>query len=688
MEIVFDVLILLSFFSITIFGRCPDHSQETLCSSCENNTAECSHRCIGNSPYSKNYLTQICPGEGKEIYNIDLSFNELIRFECSVDGSSVKYLNISHNNIRFDSCSNWEMYCENFFRRLRTIDLSYNRIQQTCNASAFPFSKLENANLSHNEIKSLDNLPFVTSAKRLQTLDVSHNMITCIPSTFFIERQSLIKVDLRFNSFQKIALHFHISDQRLCDSDNQLSIILSSDILSKLDVSLIYENNLTCPELKNQPLCNDIAEDFYDNSDNKSCNLMSEIIKTAITPSNLEYQMECRCQGNICEQNVSTILQPTSTVSCISTNAPIMTTDKAIEKGTTFSLFPQSYETSETNPVLTNTKELELGERSSQSPTQTALLIDEMLIYIMLIAAAVLLTCIFCICLIKSLSQIATTYFRYKSRVIEQGVTNNERPKLPNRYFSFGNSQPKTESHETQSSIIHIYESSDFEQHDKIVTSSNKPIESCTNTNEDPITEWHSYERCIKEKSLHPNEQLKDVNIESNLFNKQDTLVEIHPVHEFQEPPSYGFTLSKTPSKSHNEPVTTFSDAHVYEYTIIKTSSSDTELKPTDIHTEFDKAVTSCGEPKDGHIYEHNRMKTSSSDTELKSADIHREYDKPVTSLSEPKDAHVYEYTIIKTSSSDTEVKLRDFDQEFDKPVTSLSEPKDAHFYEYEEAFL
>ncbi|PIK51316.1 hypothetical protein BSL78_11793 [Apostichopus japonicus] len=125
-------------------------------------------------------------------------------------------------------------------------------------------------------------------------------------------------------------------------------------------------------------------------------------------------------------------------------------------------------------------------------------------------------------------------------------------------------------------------------------------------------------------------------------------------------------TLTKTPSKSDNEPETTFSDAHVYEHTIIKTSSSDTELKPSDIHTEFDKAITSCGEPKDAHIYEHNIMKTSSSDTELKSADIHRKYDKPITSLSEPKDAHVYEYTIFKTSSSDTEAKPNDIDREFD----------------------
>ncbi|PIK51317.1 hypothetical protein BSL78_11794 [Apostichopus japonicus] len=539
MGIVFDVLILLAFFSITIFGRCPDHSTRTLCSSCENNTADCSNRCIGNSPYSKNYLTQMCPGEGSEIYNIDLSFNELIRFECPVYGPSVRYLNISHNNVRFENCSNWERYCENFFRRLRTIDLSYNRMQQTCNASAFDFIKLESVNLSHNEIKSLDNLPFVTSAKRLQTLDASHNMITCIQSTFFIERQSLIEVDLRLNSIQKIALHFDISDRRLCDSDNQLSIILSGNRLCKLPVSLINENNYTCPELKNQPLCDDIAEDFYDNLDNKSCNLMSEIIKTAITPSNLEYQIECRCLGNICEQNVSTTIQPTYDVSCINTNAPLMTTDKALEKGTTFSLIPQSHETSEANPVLTNTKELELGERSSQSPTQTSLLIDEMLIYIMLIAAIVLMTCIFCMCLLKSLTQIATAFFRYKSRVIEQDVTNDERPKLPNRNFSFGYSQPKTESHETESSIIHIYDSSDVEQRDEIVTSSNKPTESCTNTNEDPITEWHSYERCIKETLLHPNEQLKDVNIESNLsnkamhdfFNKQDILVEIHAVH-------------------------------------------------------------------------------------------------------------------------------------------------------------
>ncbi|PIK51319.1 hypothetical protein BSL78_11796 [Apostichopus japonicus] len=427
-----------------------------------------------------------------------------------------------------------------------------------------------------------------------------------------------------------------------------------------------------------------------------SCNLTSQIVKSAIAPLSVGNHMACNCQGYICEQNESTTIQPTYNVSCITTHAPLITTDTAYERGNTFSLIPQAHETSVTNPVLTTTNDIELGGRSPQLPTQLADPASnsqqiDMLFFLILIAAVVLITCIFWMFFLKSLSQIATTYFRYKSRVIEQDVTKENLPTLPKRNFSFGNGQPKTESHETESSIIHIYESSDVEQRDEIVTSSNKPTESCTNTNEDPITVWHSYERCIKKTSLHPNEQLKDVNIESNLsnkamhdfFNKQDILVEMHAVHESQEPHSYESTLTKTPSKSHNEPETTFGDAHVYEHTIIKTSSSDTELKPNDIHTEFDKAVTSCGEPRDAHIYEHNIMKTSSSETELKSADIHREYDKPVTSLSEPKDAHVYEYTIIKTSSSDTEVKPSDIDREFDKPVTSLSEPKDTHIYDH-----
>ncbi|XP_071814661.1 uncharacterized protein [Apostichopus japonicus] len=728
MDIVFNVVILIALFSITIFGRCPDHSTGTLCSSCENNTADCSNRCIGNSPYSNNYLTHICEG----IYdNIDLSFNKLIRCECPVSGPSVISLNISHNNISFDNCSNWEGYCGSFFRRLRTIDLSYNRIQQTCNASAFGFIKLESVNLSHNEIKSLDSLPFVTSAKRLQTLDVSHNMITCVPSTFFIERNNLIKVDLRFNFIQKIALHFDISDQRLCDSDNKLCIIISGEILSKLDVSLIIEKSYTCAELRNQTLCDGTLEYLYPNSNNLSCNSTSKVLESTFIPSNIENQLACRCQGNICEQNESSIQQPSYIVSCVNidvTNAPLMTTvplttqpqdtsESTTQTGNTklsmnvviFCFFfvvifmvitivfvclsfhfvtknvletakhcPQDYEkinhqygpklcitanlglpSTQNTPLFEEYDEIPFAadgnrRRSSVSDgkhTDESLdrsVTKEQPIDVANLARDDVMCC-------EALPIVQTLQRNPSETEIDQSEIN------------IGNGQPKIESHETESSIIHIYESSYVAQRDEIVTSSNKPIESCTNTNEDPITEWHSYERCIQETSLHPNEQPKAVNSESNLsnkemhdfFNKQDILVEMHAVHESQEPPSYESTLTKTPSMSHNEPVSTFSDAHVYEHNITKTSSSDTELKPSDIHTEFDKAVTNCGEPKNAH----NIMKTSSSDTELKSADIHREYVKPVTSLGEPKDAHVYEYTIIKSSSADTEVKPSDIDR-------------------------
>ncbi|XP_071814653.1 uncharacterized protein [Apostichopus japonicus] len=432
MGAVFDVFILLAFFSITIFGRCPDHSTGTLCASCENKTAYCSNRCIGNSPYSKNYLTQMCPGKISEIYNIDLSLNELIRFECPVDGPSVKHLNISHNNVRFDNCSNWEHYCENFFRRLRTIDLSYNRIQQTCNASAFGFIKLESVNLSHNEIKSLNNLPFVTSAKRLQTLDVSHNMVTYIPSTFFTERQDLIKVDLRFNSIQKIALHIEISDQRLCDSDNQLSIILSDDILSTLDVSLINENNNTCQELRNQTLCDGTAEYLYSNWNNMSCNLTSEIVKSAIAPLSIGNHMACNCHGYICEQDESTTIQPTYQVYCITTNAPLITTDTAYMRGTTSSLTPQSDETIVTIPVLTTTKELEL----------------ELLFYLIPIAAVVLITCIFSVCVVRYLSQLASYTLSSNAVTNRQQMVPERPPKLPKKRKSSGK-RPSSKFHKS-----------------------------------------------------------------------------------------------------------------------------------------------------------------------------------------------------------------------------------------------
>lgn len=213
LEVTYTYLSVMLLLHGYIQARCPGQG-EPFCSSCVNHTAVCRGRCIGNSSYSRGYGTLICIGHGSRIWHLDLSFNSLNQLDCtSTPGIKLKTLLISNNKISFNKCRHWDTTvhdCYITFRHIEFIDISFNRIKNSCNTLVFSLRKLQHVNLSHNQVSSLDNLPFFSSANNIRVVDLSHNRISYLPSDLFQSKPYLVSLNISYNNFQQFWIHYNL----------------------------------------------------------------------------------------------------------------------------------------------------------------------------------------------------------------------------------------------------------------------------------------------------------------------------------------------------------------------------------------------------------------------------------------------------------------------------------------------
>jgi len=137
-----------------------------------------------NEPYSISL-------KGNKIEDIPSEFNELCKY--------TKKLNLSHNRISFIGKDFFRDYRRNDSTRVIKLDLSFNKIEDIPFNLRFDY-RLQNLNLSNNNINSLDSL-----CKNLKYLDLSNNKLRKISfnSTEHLEvlkiNDNNISVKLPFN---------------------------------------------------------------------------------------------------------------------------------------------------------------------------------------------------------------------------------------------------------------------------------------------------------------------------------------------------------------------------------------------------------------------------------------------------------------------------------------------------------
>ena len=185
--------------------------------------------------------------------------------------------NISHLYANNVNISELRRISFPFAQKLKSVDLSWNLIQNLNEMIFYDAPNLVSLNLSHNSIAEFSSNVF-DKLDSLQVLDMSYNQITTIPFDLFLPLDNLVELNLRYNRLQ---LKFGIFPENLHSLDlsyNNLEIQQKFKIFSLLQnliLLLLHGNRI---ESIHQSIFNSHLR-FLGLSENLfSCTILADII--------------------------------------------------------------------------------------------------------------------------------------------------------------------------------------------------------------------------------------------------------------------------------------------------------------------------------------------------------------------------------------------------------------------------
>ncbi|XP_066142674.1 chaoptin [Euwallacea fornicatus] len=178
-----------------------------------------------------------------ELHTIDLSYNNLSDIFNSVFQTlfSLRTLDLSHNSLESIKPSTFGA-----LPTLLKLDMSYNKLENIARSALTRLASTRELILHHNNLSTLFILPISTSH-----LDLSHNDFEHIPAKLWPTMNSLLSLDLSFNSLgdnlEQGSFASLLTLQRLNLSYNQLTQPpwVSISELTALQYLYLQGNNLT-----------------------------------------------------------------------------------------------------------------------------------------------------------------------------------------------------------------------------------------------------------------------------------------------------------------------------------------------------------------------------------------------------------------------------------------------------------
>lgn len=185
--------------------------------------------------------------------------------------------NITHLHANNISMSELRRISFPFAQKLESVDLSWNLIQSLHEMIFYDAPKLVSLNLSHNSIADFSSSVF-DKLDSLQVLDMSHNRITMIPYDLFLPLENIVDLNLRHNRLQ---LRFGIFPATLTKLDlsfNDLEIQQKFKIFSlleELNTLLLHGNRI---ESFHSSIFNSNLRFLGLSGNLFSCNVLADII--------------------------------------------------------------------------------------------------------------------------------------------------------------------------------------------------------------------------------------------------------------------------------------------------------------------------------------------------------------------------------------------------------------------------
>lgn len=183
--------------------------------------------------------------------NLDLSFNNLTRFDFQYAAGKVEVLNLSHNSLtEIKDC----------FPTFKIINLSHNHLKSSTNVNCFTkYDETVYLNLGDNYFSELQPELFHRMSK-LETLYVDRNNLTFLSIEIFSRLHSLKILSVSHNHLKEFqhGLFEHMENLEVFDvSHNQLTDI-DSYVHSLTNLKRLWMDNNRVEDLDAQQLLNDL----------------------------------------------------------------------------------------------------------------------------------------------------------------------------------------------------------------------------------------------------------------------------------------------------------------------------------------------------------------------------------------------------------------------------------------------
>ena len=192
-------------------------------------TLDLSHNLISNSGIFHSTESNNAFNGLTRLESLDLSNNLLIQ----IGGSS----NIASMNRLFVSLTS-----------LRELDLSHNNIQianstTTVNNGFRGLNNLEVLDLSHNNIHTLNHANVFRNLDNVRELDLSHNSLTILPTALLSHVTNIETIDFNNNDFERLPSLTSIPDSliNLIFDENMIRNIISIDNMNVENLSLLNQ---------------------------------------------------------------------------------------------------------------------------------------------------------------------------------------------------------------------------------------------------------------------------------------------------------------------------------------------------------------------------------------------------------------------------------------------------------------